>query len=314
MLNGVRRGLSLTLLLALLCPLEAGAEENARDAFAEALENISVIHRPGQVGYATIWDGNKYVQCYGIGAEGTRCEAAGVLMQPSLERAIRPDALAEQGWAVDASFGNFVRTFAEDAVPADIAAAALAVLSAAYDANPSWIEIRTQWLPESQCPPRNGPSQNLAGMINDMAASVPACSYEEMALLQAAALAASPDLYEPAVAAEIQRLRLNASEPVFAVFDAGIGYVQCAPDHVSSAIYCEAQSAESWPALATILTPDRVDLLHAAGYSDPGRSPNYWKNYATDRETDLAIAGEILTLLHEVYGFTGEWDLEVHTD
>lgn len=314
MLNGVRRGLSLILLLALLGPPQAGAVESTGDAFTEALENIAVLHRPGQVGYATIWDGNKYVQCYGTGPEGTRCEAAGALMQPSLERVMRPDVLATQGWAADDSFGNFVRTFPGDTAPKDIAAAALAILAAAYDANPAWLEIRTQWLPESKCPPRNGPSQNLAGMINDMAASVPACSYEEMALLQAAALAASPDLYEPAVAAEIQRLRLNATEPVFAVFDAGIGYVQCAPDEVSSAIYCEAQSAESWPALATILTPDRVDLLHAAGYSDPGRSPNYWKNYAMDRETDLAIAEEILTLLHDVYGFTGDWDLEVHTD
>ncbi|WP_244446314.1 TY-Chap domain-containing protein [Devosia riboflavina] len=313
MLNGVRRGLSLILLLAMLGPLQAKATEEAGSAFVEALENIAAISRPGQVGDATIWDGNKYVQCYTVDAGTTRCEAAGSLMQPSLKRAMRPDDLLALGWTRDDSFGNFVKTFPAEAGPADIAAAAVAALTEAYDAEPEWFEVQTQWLPDTKCPPRNGPTQNLAGMINAMPASVIACSYAE-AMMLPAALAASPDLYEPAIAAEIQRLRVNASESVFAVFDAGIGYVQCAPDQASSAIYCEAQSAESWPALATILTPERVDLLHTAGYSDPGRSPNYWKNYAMDRQTDLAIAGEILTLLRDVYGFTGEWDLEVHTD
>lgn len=314
MLHGVRQGLSLILLLALLCPLQAQAAGEAGAAFVEALENIVAIRRPGQVGYATVWDGNKYVQCYSISAEATRCEAAGSLMQPSLKHVMRPDDLIALGWVEDDSFGNFVRTFPAAAGPADIAAAAVAALIEAYDARPEWLEVQTQWLPEADCPPRNGPTQNLAGMINDMPAAVVACSYEEAVMLKATALAASPALYGPAIAAEIQRLRINGTEPVFAVFDAGIGYVQCAPDDASSTIYCEAQSAESWPALATILTPERVGLLHAAGYSDPGRSPNYWKNYTVGDETDLAIAKEILTLLRDVYGFTGDWGLEVHTD
>lgn len=314
MLKRVRLGLSLILPLALVAPLQAKAGGEAEAAFAEALENIAAIRRPGQVGYATIWDGNKYVQCYAAGADTLRCEAAGSLMQPSLKLVMRPDDLVALGWAKDESFGNFVRTFPKETGWTDIATAAVTALTEAYDAEPQWLEVRTQWPPEAECPPRNGPTQNLAGMINDMPAAVVACSYEEVVSLETTALAASPDLYEPAIAAEIQRLRVNASEPVFAVFDAGIGYVQCAPDAASSAIYCEAQSAESWPALATILTHERVELLHAAGFSDPGRSPNYWKNYAMDRETDLAIAKEILTLLRDVYGFTGNWDLEVHTN
>jgi hypothetical protein len=94
------------------------------------------------------------------------------------------------------------------------------------------------------------------------------------------------------------------------VFDAGIGYIQCAPES-ASAIYCEAQSAESWPALAAIPTPDRVARLRAANYAEPGRAPNYSKNYPVDKFSDAAIAGEILTLLHDVYGFNGASKLKI---
>ena len=50
-----------------------------------ALENIMTLDRPGQNGYATIWDGNKYVQCSRLADRSLRCEAAGTLMQPSLD-------------------------------------------------------------------------------------------------------------------------------------------------------------------------------------------------------------------------------------
>lgn len=52
------------LLLAFLPMAGRAAEaENARAVFAAALDNIAAISRPDQVGYATVWDGNKYVQC-----------------------------------------------------------------------------------------------------------------------------------------------------------------------------------------------------------------------------------------------------------
>ena len=51
---------------------------------AAALQNIQVLDRPGGDGYATIWDGNKYVQCGRSPDGGFRCEAAGAAMQPSL--------------------------------------------------------------------------------------------------------------------------------------------------------------------------------------------------------------------------------------
>jgi hypothetical protein len=121
-------------------------------------------------------------------------------------------------------------------------------------------------------------------------------------------------LYGATATAEIQRLRINADRRVHIIFNAGIGYVQCTPDTAPPMIYCEAQSAESWPALAAILTPERVARLHGAGYADPGRAPNYWKNYPLDKFTDAAIAGEALTLLHEVYGYNGAMKLKFLTE
>lgn len=111
----------------------------------------------------------------------------------------------------------------------------------------------------------------------------------------------------------IQRLRINATRRVYAVFDAGIGYIQCMPVP-PVAVYCEAQSVETWAALTTVLTPERVGRLRAAGYADPGRAPNYSKSYPFEKFKDAAIASEILTILHEVYGYTGATKLETTTE
>ena len=113
---------------------------------------------------------------------------------------------------------------------------------------------------------------------------------------------------------EIQRLRVNLDRHVFVAFETQIGYVQCAPQTSPAAIYCEAQSADSWPALASILSPDRVARLHEAGFADPGRAPNYWKIYPADQVGDAAIAREVLTILHDVYGYTGLPKLGVKTE
>ena len=101
---------------------------------------------------------------------------------------------------------------------------------------------------------------------------------------------------------------------VYAAFETGIGYVQCRPQSSPPAIYCEAQSAESWPALASVLTPARVERLHAAGFTDPGRGPNYGKLYRLDQADDAAIGSELLTVLHDVYGYTGVPQLKVVTE
>ncbi|HEY1794500.1 MAG TPA: hypothetical protein VGG57_00135 [Stellaceae bacterium] len=66
--------------------------------------------------------------------------------------------------------------------------------------------------------------------------------------------------------------------------------------------------------LARILTPDRVARLHATGFVDPGRAPNYSKTYPADQFTDGAIANELLTILHDVYSYDGLPKLKVLTE
>jgi hypothetical protein len=157
-------------------------------------------------------------------------------------------------------------------------------------------------------------------MINDaptmQARSVHTCSYVSDPQTQQRAASASDliGIYGPRVTGEIQRLRINgAKDRIFAAFNAGIGYIQCLPE-TPQAMYCEAQSEESWPALSAILTPERRAVLHKAGYIDPGRSPNYSKTYPYSSYDDAGLAREILTLLFEVYGYSGATKLKIITE
>jgi hypothetical protein len=290
-----------------------------------ALDNITALNRPRQDGYATVWDGNKYVQCKRLPDRSLRCEAAGALMQSSLERVLTPERIARLtalGWRLDPSFGNYVQTFPADAASSFVAERILQVLGEAYNADIAELEVQSTWVGSEPCPPRNGPSQNLAGIVNDApsmaATAVHACAYRPASDLGPNLAANSADeligFYAAKVTAEIQRLRVNARRRVFAVFEAGIGYVQCQPDISPPTIYCEAQSAESWQALASVITPDRVNRLHDLGFADPGRGPNYWKNYPTEQIDDAAIARELLTVLHDVYGYSGQPTLKVETE
>ena len=237
-------------------------------------------------------------------------------MQPSLGRVLSPERiarLAALGWQLDPSFGNYAQTFPAGMPVAEISDKILRVLGEGYDADPANVEIRTDWLKSEPCPPRNGPGQNLAGMINDdpamAATAVHGCSYRPLpGHAPSAPVRAGADLikvYGARVSGEIQRLKVNVDRRIFVVLDTGGGYVQCAPQPSPPAIYCEAQSAESWPVLARILTPERVARLQAAGFADPGRAPNYWKTYPIGEFSDGAIAHELLTILYEVYNYNG---------
>ena len=97
------------------------------------------------------------------------------------------------------------------------------------------------------------------------------------------------------------------------MLDTGGGYIQCGPQP-PRAVYCEAQSAERWPVLSRILTAERVARLRAAGYAHPGHAPNDSKSYPIDGMSDTAIADELLTLLHEVYGYDGMPELVFRTE
>lgn len=262
-----------------------------------------------------------------MGDRSLRCEAAGTLMQVSLERVLtseRIGRLAAMGWMLDPSFGNYVQTFRANASAKKIADKIIAALSQGYDADIQNLEVETRSIASEPCPPRNGPSQNLAGMINDApsmaATAVHACAYKakndepKRKLGPGSTVADLIEVYGPSVTAEIQRLRVNMQRRVFAVFDAGLGYVQCMPQTQPDGFYCEAQSADSWPALAAVLTPERIARLHAIGFADPGRAPNYSKTYLASDLDDTALAKEVLTLLHDVYGYYGASKLKVKTE
>lgn len=298
------------------------AAQPAQVRIDAALQNITQVVRTGRVGYATIWDGNKFVQCRRLPELTLRCEAAGSTMQSSLKNVLTNDRLAaifKLGWAFDPSFGNYARIFPVGTSTNTAAEQILGVLKEGYGAEPDAIEVSTHWVADTPCPPRAGPSQNLAGSVND-------ASSMQRVVIRACFYKPDPDppksvnsveeliaLYGAMTTAEIQRLRVNVTNPqLFTVFQAGIGYLQCRPS--DRVLYCEAQSAESWPALATILTADRISWLHDTGYADPGRAPNYWKSYPLDKYDDAAIATELLTVLYKAYGFNGATKLEVTTE
>lgn len=291
--------------------------EASQSRVETALTNIMTLHRPGQDGLATIWDGNKYVQCRLQFDRAFRCEAAGTLMQSSLARVLTPDRIARLtalGWTLDPSFGNYVQIFPSELPVRNISERILQVLREAYNADISDLEVGSNWIKSEQCPPRNGPSQNLAGMINNASSMdgflVRGCSYkpgpDAESVPQASSKADLIVIYGTRVAGEVQRLRVNIDRQKFTwfVMNTGAGYIQCgtAPPR---AIYCEAASAESWPVLARILTAERVAKLYTFGYADPGRAPNYWKNYSLDEFPDRAITEELLTILYDVYAYSG---------
>jgi hypothetical protein len=301
--------------------------QTSRGKIEAAITTIRILDRPGRDNLATVWDGNKYVQCRRMSDRSLRCEAAGTLMQVSLERVLTPERigrLAAMGWMLDPSFGNYVQIFRPDASAKQIADKLLAALSQGYDADIQNLQVETKSIASEPCPPRNGPSQNLAGIINDAPSmvrfAVHACAYKakndepKRKLGPGRTVAELIELYGPSVTAEIQRLRVNMHRRVFVVFDTGLGYVQCMPQTEPDGFYCEAQSADSWPALAAVLTPERIARLHAFGFADPGRAPNYSKTYLANNMDDTALATEVLTLLHDVYGYYGASKLEAKTE
>ncbi len=286
-----------------------------------ALSNIVGLERPGQDGLALVWDGNKYVQCRRMTDHGLRCEAAGALLQPSLAHVLTPARIARLttlGWQLDPSFGNYVQVFPASTPARGIAAKILQALKEGYDSNLADLGVRSDWIKSQPCPPRNGPTQNLAGVINDApsmaATAIRGCTYTAPATPTIQSGADLIGVYGPRVTGEIQRLRINIDRRVFVVFDTTGGYVQCETETQPDAIYCEAQSADSWPMLSAVLTPERVARLHAVGYTDPGRAPNYSKTYLLSKFDDAAIAHELLTILYQVYGYQGAPKLKIKTE
>lgn len=311
-------------------PASPAQQEAARQAgqslFAAALHTIRTTRRPGKIGFATIRDGNFYVQCGRWTADWKlRCEAAGARMQPTLAYVLKPDRITmfpRLGWRFDPAFGNYVQDFPAWMAPRVIAGHVVETLIRIYGADPITLQVKTAWVPDMPCPPRNGPDADLAGAVQKpsrLTNSIFACSYHRAKPAPRVAGTSTADLiaaYGAKVSAEIHRLRIRQFDNVFAVFDAGIGYVQCAPltRPRPSVLYCEAQSIDEFPPLVRILTEKRIARLHALGFSNPGRAPNYWRTYRFNRNDDQTIADQLLTVLHDVYNYDGAWPLIFSTE
>jgi hypothetical protein len=326
------RGLVIAVCAAALYAAMGSAPGGADEAstataskIAAALANIADLERPGQEGIATVLDGNKYVQCRQMADRTVRCEAGGAMLQPSLRHVLtsaKIDRLGELGWRLDPSFGNYVRVFPNGEPVAHIADGITQALVEVYDASLVHLDVQSDWIAKQRCPPRNGPKQDRAGAIEDPppfpSGAIRACAYapppESGPRPLTGATEELIDIYGARVSGEIGRLRVNLDRELYVIFDTAIGLVQCATENKPPSIYCEAQSADAWPALAAVLTPDHVARLHAVGFSDPGRVPNYWKSYPLDRFDDAAIAREMLALLHDVYGYTGAQKLKILTE
>ena len=202
-----------------------------------ALANIIALSRTGQDGYAAVWDGNKHVQCRRMTDQSFRCEAAGTMMQPSLASVLDPTRIARLtalGWRLDPSFRNYVQVFPSGMPPSRVADRILEAPDQGYAANLPDLAVQTDWLMSEPCPPRNGPSQNLAGMINDApsmaATAVYGCAYvplDEDPLPPIVTATDLVDVYGARVTGEVQRLRVNIDRWQYFALDTGAGYVQC---------------------------------------------------------------------------------------
>lgn len=116
-------------------PPPQGASQQSNPRIEAALQNIITLQRPGQQGFATIWDGNKYVQCGRRADRSFRCEAAGALMQPSLEHVLVPERVsrpAALGWRLDPSFGNYVQIFSPDLPTSQVSDRIMQALAEGY--------------------------------------------------------------------------------------------------------------------------------------------------------------------------------------
>jgi hypothetical protein len=83
------------------------------------------------------------------------------------------------------------------------------------------------------------------------------------------------------------------------------GYGQCLSQHGRAALWCELVSVNSDPALAEVLTGDRVARLQQLGFAAPDRrSPNFYQIVPIEsRDSFERIAALLLTAMRDVYGF-----------
>ena len=330
------RALSIGLLSFVMMANIAAAGEPPTVAIARAAAKVLVPKRLKQDGILTVRDNTLYVQCINRpDAAVWRCEAAGLEGEPWLRNVLtveRQDQLIARGFRPDSTTGNFVRSFARSTTPIAFATTVLAVLTDIYGADTGEIEAIADWLPAAPCHPRMISGHDFGGSIKtprwghekDVAAGcdiltntnglnrddfkTPAPGAPPSGEIDLAAR------YAAAMAPQLKRLE-SGQEHIWAVFVAGIPYVQCQYDSEDTAFYCEAASDDASGApLARILTPDRRQKLIDAGFEPPGKVVNFRRFYPLAQYDEVAVAEALLAVLHDAYGYGGTPALRLHTE
>lgn len=323
------------MLLGLL-PNSARADDTPAVAVTKGIQQVLLPRRPKFDGILTVRDNTLFVQCINRPeAPDLRCEAAGLEGEPWLHNVLtadRQDRLIARGFKPDTTYGNFVRTFPRSIEPVKMAGVILGVLTEIYGADADNIDALADWLPALPCHPRLMAGRDRGGSIAtpswgfakdtakgcEIATDTDAFNYDDPnAVAPGAPPEGEVDLdarYAAAIAVQIKRLE-GGEKHIWAIFDAGIPYLQCQFDKEDRAIYCEAASDDASGApLARILTPSRRQKLLDAGFEPPGKVVNFRRFYPLDRYDETAVARALLGALHDGYGYGGAPALVLHTE
>jgi len=319
-----------------LSPDSALADDAPAVVVAKSIRKVLTPHQPKWDGILTVHDNMLFVQCINRAeAPDLRCEAAGLEGEPWLRNvltAARQNGLIARGFRPDATSGNFVRSFPRSIKPAKLAGIILGVLTEIYGADADNIAALADWLPALPCHPRLMADHDRGGSIatprwgfaQDTAKGCEIVTNTDGfndddpdAVAPGAPPEGEVDLdarYAAPIAAQIKRLE-SGRKHIWAIFDAGIPYLQCQFDEPDNAIYCEAASDDASGApLARILTPARRQKLLDAGFETPGKVVNFRRFYPLARYDETAVARALLAALHDGYGYGGTPALVLHTE
>lgn len=324
------------LLISLSNPAWAG--DSPAVAITKGIQQVLTPRRPKLDGILTVRDNTLFVQCINRAeASSLRCEAAGLEGEPWLRNVLtreRQDMLIARGFKPETTYGNFIRTFPRSIKPGQLAETILGVLTQIYGADADNIEALTDWLPAQACHPRIMASHDRGGSIATpqwgFAVDIgPGCkivtntvgmNYDAPDVVTPGASSASQadldERYGAAIATQIKRLEAaHQSDDIWVIFEAGVPYVQCAPDTEDNKLYCEAASEDAIGApLARLLTADRRQKLIAAGFEPPGKVMNFRRFYPLDQYDATAIAHALLAVLHDSYGYNGAPPMMLKTE
>ena len=325
-------------MLLTLLSNSARADDTPPVAVAKGIRKVLMPRRQKLDGILTVHDNTLFVQCINRPeALDLRCEAAGLEGEPWLHNVLtaeRQDRLITLGFKPETTYGNFVRILPRSIKPAKMAEIILGVLTEIYGADVDNISALADWLPAGPCHPRIKALHDRGGSIATprwgfavdvgpgcrIVTNTNAMNYDEPdAATPGPSAQDDVDLdarYGAAISSQIERLAAaRQTDDIWAIFDAGTPYVQCAPDPGDNQIYCEAASDDAVGApIARLLTTERRQKLIAAGFEPPGKVMNFRRFYPLDQYDAAAIAHALLAVLHDSYGYNGTPAMRLKTE